>query len=175
MGLSLSWLGVRDRTVSEIIEVLHDEWRVKPWDNLYESPMTLLDMKNGWHVVECYPGDFFSKREQLVKKFSQGTDAIYCSIEENLNYCDAFCYRDGLHLWEIKHHLHDKPYYLITAGKLPEHFDDLQIAAKKSIEDGATHDVMFNVVLEGCRQICGYKANSDPRKLTVIPIPFLNA
>ncbi len=120
MGFCLSWLGVRNRKVEDILEILAEEWERNPWDNSYESPMAFIDLQNGWHVLESSPDTFFFDRPALISKLSKGTELVVCAVNEPQNISEAHKYFDQQQVWTIKHDLRMGQNSLVASGEESE-------------------------------------------------------
>lgn len=173
MSLCMSWLAVKGKTPVEILEILAQEWEKRPWDKDYESPMHFVDVQNGWYVLQCYPDDFFRSKRDLRISLSKNAEVIICTLDENSHMSAAYGIVNEVEMWEIKHDKSIQRNHLVSVGETPECFDRLGIAMVEEYERLGKGDCYFDIPEAGCREITHYVSNGDPRKLVLLPIPFL--
>ncbi|MBP6746342.1 hypothetical protein KA344_13985 [bacterium] len=52
MGMSISWVCVRGKTVEQVLTLLREERERLTWDNVFASTMRMVDMQNGSKIWE---------------------------------------------------------------------------------------------------------------------------
>ncbi len=171
MGMSISWVCVRGKTVEQVLTLLHEERQRLTWDNVYASPMRMVDMQNGWLVLECYPELFFVDRPAFLEGLSLDGEIIVCHIDEGVMCSTAFAMKNRSKIWAINHKLEIAFEHLDADGALPECFDEIRSAALEKLKKGPGN--MFGVPCDVCKELTGFHQCLHPLKTVHVPIPFL--
>ncbi|MFA7339735.1 MAG: hypothetical protein WC028_23335 [Candidatus Obscuribacterales bacterium] len=171
MGMSISWVCVRGKTIEQVLVLLSGERQRLTWDNIYASPMRIVDMQNGWLVLECYPELFFVDRPAFLEALSQDGEIIVCHIEEHVMCSTAFAMKNGSKIWTISHQSENAFDHLDSEGTMPDCFDEIRTAAVEKMK--TRHRSLFGVPVDVCKEITGYHQNLHPLKTVHVPIPFL--
>lgn len=171
MGMSISWVCVRGKTVEQVLTLLREERERLTWDNVFASTMMMVDMQNGWLVLQCYPQMFFVDRPAFLEALSRDGEIVVCHIEEHVMCSTAFEMRNGSKIWEISHQSEIAYGHLDSSGELPDCFDEIRSAAEEEMK--AEPGNLFGVPCDVCKEITGYHQNLHPLKIVYVPIPFL--
>lgn len=171
MGMSTSWVCVRGKTVEQVLTLLRDERERLTWDNIFASPMRMVDMQNGWLVLECYPELFFVDRLSFLEALSRDGEIIVCHIDEGVMCSTAFAMKNRSKIWEISHKSEIAFDHLDCEGALPDCFAEIRTVAAEQTRRRS----LFGVPAGVCKEITGYHQSLHPLKTVYVPIPFLTS
>jgi hypothetical protein len=161
MGYSLSWLAVRQKSLTEVCGLLGlvdtGQTEEEP-----ESGITAAALPNGWLLITSNSTDLiFSGNKDLLKSVSTGSECIACFVEEHVMCSDTECWRDGSAIWSVMHAADQGLMDLETKGKLPPQFTEIsqRLIGQQQKAGGkkAEVDHLFDIPLELAQSITGYR------------------
>lgn len=157
MGVSISWIAVKDVAPEKIFEHigLKKTTNKSDWTKFEYS---YIDMKNGWHLIIAYRVDVITERESWVLKLSELAQTIAVFVEEHVMYSAACCFENGKRVWFIEHDCERGLEDVKTDGTLPTCFEKVHkdlLSQLKSDPDPC--DYLFDVPVEVSRAFTGYR------------------
>jgi hypothetical protein len=129
MGWSISWLATKDR---DRVGVLRS-FGLHAVDEPKEYPKGLMSgtsLPNGYYVLfldKCFHS-FVTP--EVLSRASHGCEIVGCQVEEHIMASAAFCWRDGVRLWNVVHEAEKGVRNLQVEGTPPGSLTGLAAAAK---------------------------------------------
>jgi hypothetical protein len=162
MGWALSWVAVRGMSAEELRRRLG----LRPTGRTTDVPGRKLSATTAgedWAVVCARRYDRFLDGA-LLGPLSASAEVVGCVVEEDARFSQAFCWKDGAHLWSVTHDAERSLDHLQATGDLPAEFQDLEaraLAARQEWPDGP--DYLFDVPLELARAVVGFRHDAVER------------
>src|SRR5262245_26751218 len=146
MGTSASWLAVRGKSRSAMLEWIGLSATGK-FEQSPESPVVGIELHGGWYVVRY---DFFAEElEGIALQISPGCEVVLGRLDDALLCSTAACWKNGCELWCVMHDARQGRDHLHVRGHLPPEFpairDRLQGEQSKSRACHLTEDHLFDI------------------------------
>lgn len=155
MGLSLSWIAVKDMPKAELIAIYKAEKTGKS-RAFTGYDFALLEKRNGWSAALGYEEDYINEQKSLLRALSENHDVMSVVIEEHVMYSAATLCRGGKQVWLIEHDLNKGPEHMRAEGELPPCFVEIheRLLAKRR-NDPSPCDYLFDVPVKVAQELTG--------------------
>lgn len=162
MGVSISWIAIKDRKLNQVIEQLGIESTNKT-EEFPESDICGANLANGWCHIQFNDFDSPFIQESVLAKLSSTTQVIFCQIEEHVMYSKSCCWSEGRFVWSSEHDAQQDLRHILTNGEIPGNFDQIK---KDYFEiqdkEGSDVDCIFDVPLILAASITSIKHDEFP-------------
>ena len=115
----------------------------------------------GWYLIIAGGRDYRLIHEPVVKSLSVGCEVLTCTVEEQVNFSAATCWRNGSRVWSVTYDGEGEATDVVVEGDLPFAFSGIraQFTAQAQAEDAgdALVDPMFEIPVECVRSLIDYK------------------
>jgi len=160
MGASLSWLAIRGKSPSEILDELH----LRPTGVAGlegESPLVGAMSDAGWYLIVARGAEHRLLGATVLERLSAGCVVLTCTVEEHVMFSRATGWRDGRRLWAVSHRGEDGPTGVAEEGALPPEYPPIRdrLMAQQEAEGGSKADVdcLFDIPVVLVQAFVGYK------------------
>ncbi len=176
MGYSLAWIGVKDVNPHSMLQALALAGTGRR-ETLPESPLTGVDLANGWYLVIAnhQSDEFFA--DAILKRLSIEGEVVTCFLEEHVMFSRAAGWSGGRKVWWVLHDAERDIEHLEAGGELPACFAAVRDRLRSSQEAAggrdADVDYTFSVPIELAQALTGFRHDLDPPNLGERPFEIL--
>jgi hypothetical protein len=124
MGVSLSWIAVRGKPASKILEQIGLE-RTGARCEPHESPYSFHELGNGWALLMMNRCEHEFLRAKRCRLLSQGCEVVTCTLEEHVMFSASEEWRDGARIWRACHRAENGDRDLDLDGAPPPEFEQI--------------------------------------------------
>jgi hypothetical protein len=115
----------------------------------------------GWYLIIARGRDHRLIHEGVIKSLSVGCEVVTCTVEEQVIFSAATCWRGGSRVWSVTYDGEEAATDVVVEGELPFAFSGIrsQYTALAQAEDAgdALVDPMFEIPVEIVRSVVDYK------------------
>ena len=159
MGVSISWLAVRDMEP----EAIHKHLGLlssREFDADIKYPFAGRVLPNGWYLVVANRCDSPLIRDEMLSSLSLSARVVAASVEEHVMYCFSTCWLDGKQEWRVQHEAEKGVNHLQVSGAPPVELETLHqgaLARQMCHDESVTADYVFDVPLELAKKQVGFR------------------
>jgi hypothetical protein len=164
MGVSLSWLAVRGKSV----ETVRRELQLRGTGNLGDipgSPFVGSVSDSGWHLIVARGCEHRIVSTPVLERLSIDCEVLTCTVEEHVMFSEATGWRNGKRLWTVTHKGEDGPKGISADGALPEEYPAIRdgFISRQEAEGGAKADVdlLFEIPVVLVQTFIDYKHDEE--------------
>src|SRR5690606_8934612 len=165
MGWSISWLATKDVDRAGVLRCfgLHAVDCPKEYP---KGLMSGISMPNGYYVHFLNKCFHSFVAPEVLSRVSRDCEIVGCQVEEHIMASAAFCWRDGVRLWNVVHEAEKGVRNLQVEGTSPGSLTGLIAEAKKQQDKERTVpfipspwevDHYFRVPIDLAASIVGYE------------------
>jgi hypothetical protein len=101
MGYSLAWMGAKNVDSHDVLVALALACTNRR-ETIPESPLTGIDLRNGWYLVIAnhQSDEFFA--DAILKRLSIQGEVVTCFVEEHVMYSRASGWKGGRKAWQMR-------------------------------------------------------------------------
>lgn len=164
MGYSQSWLAVRGKSPTEVLETLRLRG-TGTREEIAESPIVGAALPTGWYLIVGGRSGHRFLRDQILQGLSAGCEVVTGDVEEHVMVSVATGWKDGHRVWSITHDAQHNIEHLETEGELPAAYASIRdrLRSQQQKAGGSTADVdyIFDVPVELAQTLTGYRHGAD--------------
>jgi len=159
MGVSMSWLAVRDMEPDAIHRHL-GLLSSREFDSDPKHPFMGRLLPSGWYLVVANCCDAPIMLDDKLSSMSVNTRVVAASIEEHVMFCSATCWLNGKQEWRVEHKGESGVTHLQVFGAPPDDLETLRqgaLARQLCHDDDLGVDYVFDVPLELAKRVVGFR------------------
>lgn len=164
MGYSQSWLAVRGKPPSAVLEALGLRG-TGTREEIAESPIVGVELPSGWFLVVADRSGHRLMREPVLQKLSAGCEVVTGDVEEHVMASVATGWKNGQRVWSVVHDAQQEMEHLATEGELPANFvgirDELLFKQQAAGGSKAGVDYIFDAPVELAKTLTGYRHDAE--------------
>ena len=164
MGCSQSWLAVRGKRSTAVLETLGLRG-TGTREEIAESPIVGAELPNGWYLVVADRSGHPLMRDQTLQRLSAGCEVVTGDVEEHVMVSIATGWKEGQRVWSLTHDAQRDMEHLQTEGELPAAFAGIRdrLRSEQQAAGGrkAEVDYIFDLPVELAATLTGYRHDAD--------------
>ena len=159
MGVSLSWLAVRDMEPDAVHKHL-GLLSSREFDAGRKHPFLGRVLPDGWYLVIANRCDAPMVLDDRLSSMSMNARVVAASIEEHVMFCFSTCWLNGKQEWRVQHEAEKGTTHLQISGAPPLELETIRqsaLARQMCHDDSAGVDYVFDVPLDLAKRIVGFR------------------
>ena len=156
-----SWLAVRGKSPETVCRELRLRASSLHGDDKLKFQIVGAHSDAGWYLIIASGRDHRLIHESVLKSLSVGCEVLTCTVEEQVIFSAATCWRNGSRVWSVTYEGEDAATDVVVEGDLPFAFSGIrsQFTALANADDvdDALVDPMFEIPVECVRSLIDYK------------------
>ena len=165
MGYRCTWIGVRGKPLSEILQPLLLELDGNRYE-FSEPGFNALEAKDGWNIVIADGGKLMMDIvEENALALSAGFDCLFFRCEDTSMYTKLALYRDAIEVWSIEYCGADGISAPVVTDEVPELVR--QTIAERTLDQAADDDEepadhLYDITATVGLRIAGFRHDEEP-------------